>query len=65
MATDPSPDNRVGRCGDRAPLIASAATPTTCCLPHGHAGWHRSDDASEWTHGVKSNDPLPEGTTES
>jgi hypothetical protein len=38
----------VGRCGHEAPRLLGGA-PSFCRLPHGHAGWHRGDDGSEWS----------------
>lgn len=37
----------VGRCGDEAPPL-SGVSAVHCRLPHGHPGWHRGDDDSEW-----------------
>ena len=37
----------VGRCGQEAPRIVGGVL-TFCRLPHGHAGWHKGDDGSEW-----------------
>lgn len=53
--TDSTP-GAVGRCGDRAPgVMPGARSQVVCRLSHGHAGWHKGDDGSEWTHG----DPTP------
>lgn len=37
----------VGRCGASAGEFASNPA-MICALPHGHAGWHKSDDGAEW-----------------
>lgn len=49
----------VGRCGNRfTTTISSLPVPRgVCALPAGHAGWHRSDEGTEW------NDPREPGTT--
>lgn len=44
-------DRAVGRCGDRSRPALPVGTVAACALPHGHGGWHRGDDRSEWTHG--------------
>lgn len=39
----------VGRCGVVSPLMLEDQDGfSTCCLPAGHAGWHRGDTGSEW-----------------
>ena len=38
-----------GRCGDRSPAYSEDNPRITFCrLPHGHPGWHKGDDGSEW-----------------
>ncbi|WBB94223.1 hypothetical protein [Verrucosispora sp. WMMC514] len=42
-----------GRCGDRLtspPAVLAPLAPIVCALPHGHTGWHRSDQGTEWTN---------------
>jgi hypothetical protein len=41
-----------GRCGATGPTIVlgdGSSPPQHCCLPHGHGGWHSSDQGTEWT----------------
>lgn len=39
-----------GRCGDSAPTIRGLCNRLdVCALPHGHTGWHRSDEGAEWS----------------
>lgn len=46
----------VGRCGDLCPQM-SGAPAVFCRLRHGHTGWHKADDGSEW------NISAPESTS--
>ncbi|GGM27857.1 hypothetical protein GCM10011608_10850 [Micromonospora sonchi] len=57
--TDPHPT--VGRCGDHAPTIPGL-TPggsPVCALPHGHAGWHRDDNGTEWNIATPADSAEP------
>ncbi|MEU3452269.1 hypothetical protein ABZ671_01300 [Micromonospora sp. NPDC006766] len=56
-----SPKPTVGRCGDHAPTIPTTGAPippAVCALPHGHAGWHRSDNDAEWSRAADGDLPL-------
>lgn len=47
---DSDSSSEVGRCGMPTPVTAAVPglRPPPCCLPAGHAGWHRNDDGTEW-----------------
>lgn len=48
-------EQTVGRCGDPLSMLVPGVPEARvhCLLPHGHEGWHRSDDGTEWTGGPK------------
>lgn len=60
----PATNTEPGICGNRSPAIAlSGTSPVTaaiCQLRAGHAGWHHSDDGSDWTHGATNTEPVDE-----
>lgn len=38
-----------GRCGAAAPVVLPGAMQSRCDLRAGHAGWHESNDGSQWS----------------
>jgi hypothetical protein len=38
-----------GRCGALLPVGRGFVAPMWCSLAHGHRGWHRSDEGTEWS----------------
>lgn len=46
-AAGPDPSGVPGRCGHQAPAFMNQP-PQLCALAHGHPGWHKGDDGSEW-----------------